>query len=68
MGDEDTALELELASLSHDARAVLVEAGIFPASRPELPNQLTKIGANMLAAQVSRALDARERLKNEMVG
>ena len=60
MGDEDAALELELASLSHDARAVLAEAGIFPASRPELPNQLTKVGANLLAAQVRRALDVRE--------
>ena len=68
MGDEDAAVELELAYLSHDARAALAEAGVYPASRPELPDQLTSIGALTLAAQVRHALDARERLRSQMVG
>ncbi len=67
MGDEDAEIELELAYLSHDARATLAEAGIYPASRPELPRQLTNIGAHGLATQVRRALDAREQLKSQMV-
>ena len=68
IGDEDAALELELAYLSHDARAVLAEAGVYPASRPELPGQLTEIGAHLLAAQVKRALDARAQLRKQLVG
>ena len=67
MGDEDAAIELALAYLSHDARATLAEAGIYPASRPEFPRQLTKIGANHLAAQVQLALDARARMRSQMV-
>lgn len=67
MGDEDAAIELELAYLSHDARATLAEAGIYPASRPELPRQLTEIGADRLAAQVQRALDEREQMRSQMV-
>ena len=67
MGDEDAAIELELAYFSHDARATLAEAGIYPASRPELPRQLTEIGADRLAAQVQLALDARQKMRSQMV-
>lgn len=67
MGDEDAAIELELAYLSHDARATLSEAGIYPASRPELPRQLMEIGAHRLATEVRRALDAREQMRSQMV-
>lgn len=68
MGDEDAALELELAYLSHEARAVLAEAGIYPASKPELPNQLNEIGADLLAARVKEALGARMRMRKKLVG
>lgn len=68
MGDEDAALELELAYLTHDARALLAEAGVYPASRPELPSQLSQVGAHGLAEQVSHALNARLQLRKQLVG
>ena len=67
VSDEDAAIELKLAYLSLIARATLAEAGIYPASRPELPRQLTEIGAHRLATEVHRALDARERIRSQMV-
>ena len=68
IGDEDAALELELAYLSHDARVALAEAGIYPASRPELPSQLNEIGDHLLAAKVKKALDARAKMRRQVVG
>ena len=44
MGDEDAAQEQRLAMLTHRARAYLIRAGIYPASRPELPAQLKSLG------------------------
>ena len=63
MGDEDAAIELEVAYRTHCARAELAEAGVYPASRPELPDQLRTVGAIGLADQFSAALEARMRLR-----
>lgn len=68
MGDEEAAVELEVAYLSHVARAVLSDAGVFPASRPELPGQLSDIGAHGLAKRIGHALVVRGRLRKQMVG
>lgn len=68
MGDDEAALELEVAFLSHQARAALAEAGVYPASRPELPGQLAKAGAHGLAADVSNVLAERTRLRRQLVG
>ena len=68
MGDVDAAVELEVAYLSHRARGVLAEAGVYPASRPELPGQLRNVGARRLAEEVAEALAARARLRKELVG
>ncbi len=40
VGDTDAASEELLFAASHVARAILLEAGEFPLSRPELPSQL----------------------------
>ena len=68
MGDEDAAVELEVAYLSHRARGVLAEAGVYAASRPELPDQLRTVGAQRLADEVAAALEARAQMRKEFVG
>lgn len=68
IGDEEAALELEVAYLSHLARGVLAEAGVRPASRPELPDQLRTVGAQQLADEVAGALDARAEMRKEFIG
>ncbi len=50
IGDDDATLEIELASPSHDARAVLAETGVYPAPRSELPNPLIEVSAHDLAS------------------
>ncbi len=56
MGDDDAALELYLSLLTHIARAVLIRGGVYPASRPELANQLTQIGEEKLASYLRDAI------------
>jgi HEPN domain-containing protein/predicted nucleotidyltransferase len=56
-GDEDAALDLALAMLTHRARAYLLRAGVYPASRPELPQQLRSIGVVQLAEALGRMLE-----------
>lgn len=55
-GDEEASAEQLVAVLTHLARAKLAEARIFPASRPELPDQLRGIGEPALADRLSEAL------------
>ncbi len=43
IGDESAADDLILAALTQFARERLIKDGVFPASRPELPDQLRKI-------------------------
>ncbi len=40
VGDTDAAYEHALSYMTHLARVALVERGVYPASRPELPGQL----------------------------
>ena len=40
MGDVEAASEELMFAASHVARAILLERGVFPLSRPELPAQL----------------------------
>ena len=43
IGDDSAADDLLLAALTQFARERLISAGVFPASRPELPDQLRQI-------------------------
>lgn len=61
-GDDDAVVEQLVTSLTHRARAVLLRAGVFPASRPELPAQLRQVGAATLADALASAI--RERTLN----
>lgn len=58
-GDDDAAVDLNVSYLTHLARAALAKAGVFPASRPELPDQLRDINQADLADRLDRALSAR---------
>ena len=55
MGDEAAAAELDVSYQTHCARALLSEAGIYPASRPELSDQLRSL------ARRSRLVDSQRR-------
>jgi hypothetical protein len=65
MGDEVAANEVRVSYLTHLARASLARAQKFPASRPELPDQLRTIGEGALAARLAEALVERKRLASE---
>ena len=56
IGDTDAVREQALAYLTHLARAELLERGVYPASRPELPRQLRGIGHYRLAEGLDRLL------------
>jgi predicted nucleotidyltransferase len=56
-GDDDAASEQVLTMLTHEARRALCMRGVFPASRPELVEQLKGIGASELAVLLERAID-----------
>ena len=43
VGDDSAASDLALAAITQFVRERLIKAGIFPASRPELPEQLRRI-------------------------
>jgi hypothetical protein len=58
-GDTDAAEEQRLVALTQRARAELIRAGVFPASRPELPKQLRDIGDAALARDLSDAIERR---------
>jgi len=58
-GDNDAALEQLVTALTHRARAALLRAGVFPASRPELPKQLRNIAEHDLASMLSAAIAER---------
>ena len=55
-GDADAAREQALSYLTHIARAELLDRGVYPASRPELPQQLKSIGSSQLAEILNRIL------------
>lgn len=55
-GDEDAANEQLLSFLTHLARARLAGHGVYPASRPELPQQLRAVGEDRLATALQEAI------------
>ena len=59
IGDEDAFDELQVSYLTHRAWARLTGAGVYPASRPELPGQLRNIGETSLADDLDAALSER---------
>jgi len=61
VGDLESAAEQHMAWLTHDARVRLIQSGIYPASRPELPGQLRQIGASAEADEMDAALADRLR-------
>lgn len=67
VGDEDAAIEQLVTALTHRARAALLRANIFPASRPELPAQLREIGEIRLADALSVAIEERNSLAHEQI-
>ena len=58
-GDTEAVIDINVSYLTHLARAALSEAGVYPASRPELPDQLRSIGRTDLADQLEQALTTR---------
>lgn len=60
IGDEGAASELMLSYLTHCSWAHLVQAGVHPQSRPELPQQLRSVGESDLAATLEQALSSRK--------
>jgi predicted nucleotidyltransferase len=63
IGDEDAAEEQFIAMLTQMARACLIRSGIYPASRPELPDQLRSVGKYSLASQLEDVLQKPRELK-----
>ena len=59
-GDLDAALEQVIGMLTHRSRATLIRAGIYPASRPELPAQLRAISEHQLAEWLECSLRRRQ--------
>jgi hypothetical protein len=55
-GDADAAHEQGLSYVTHLARAELLDRGVYPASRPELAEQLRAIGDVRLAEWLDRLL------------
>ena len=54
LGDADAAHEQALSYLTHLARAELLDRGVYPASRPELAEQLRGVGSFRLAERLDR--------------
>ena len=59
IGDEDAAQEQYITMLTQVARAHLIRSDTYPASRPELPDQLKSVGEHKLASQLEKALQTR---------
>ncbi|HEV7774130.1 MAG TPA: hypothetical protein VGO48_12675 [Conexibacter sp.] len=57
LGDRDAAQEQVRAALTSAARAVLLDVGVFPLSRTELPAQLDAIGRMRLALALRAVID-----------
>jgi len=56
VGDQDAAAEEMLYAVSHAARALLLQAGVFPLSRPEMIQQLQEHDHPFLAKLLSKLL------------
>ena len=62
IGDDDAVQEQFITMLTHLARAHLIRADVYPASRPELPRQLMSIGEFTIASKLTDALKKRRDL------
>lgn len=66
VGDLDAAHEQALSYLTHLARAELIKKRVYPASRPELPEQLRAVSSDSLAEPleklIKRAVDNQDEL------
>lgn len=56
-GDNEGAMEQITSLLTHLARTELIQAAVYPASRPELPGQLMAVGSVQLSRLLSTALN-----------
>jgi hypothetical protein len=56
VGDLDAAYEQALSYLTHLVRAELIRRKVYPASRPELPEQLRAINTNSLADSLDKLI------------
>lgn len=65
IGDQSAASELRVSYLTLIARATLVEASVYPISRPELAGQLRSVGEVALAAELDAAIAAKRTLPLE---
>lgn len=68
IGDEDAAVEQLVTAATHRAREALLRSRVFPASRPELPEQLRRIGAGTLADALEAAIALRRAVTRQTVG
>lgn len=68
LGDADAAHEQALSYLTHLARAELLDREVYPASRPELPEQLRGVGKFRLAESLGRLLQGEETGLSEIDG
>lgn len=68
IGDDAAAAEMRLSHVTLLARAALAEAGVYPASRPELPGQLRAIGRADLSKEVEDAILERREIASEHGG
>lgn len=66
-GDDDAVVEQLVSVLTHRARAALLRAEIFPASRPELPDQLRGISEDKLAIELQFAIRARNTIAHQLI-
>ena len=57
LGDFDAAHEQAVSYVTHLARAELLERKVYPASRPELPQQLRDIGFHEIARWLELLID-----------
>jgi hypothetical protein len=57
VGDLDAAEEQAVSYVTHLARAELLARDVYPASRPELPEQLRQVGADEIANLLERLID-----------
>jgi len=64
IGDDEAAREQILTMLTHLARLLLVRRGVFPASRPELVDQLVETGEREFAELLRDALE--DKLDSEL--
>lgn len=56
MGDRDAGQDQVRATLTASARALLLQAGVFPLSRSELPTQLETIGRHDLGKRLAETI------------